>query len=441
MNDQFTLTSNTIQHQQSMKKKTNLNGNILNLARYIWLILIILILAFFLANIPVYYSQLQTVCTHPLCAHWQLTLANVIALQKVGLSVTIYAVFNLLLSLLSAFVWFVASAMIVCRKFNDWMTLLASLLLVIQGVLQVSGSPATPLEYNSLMWHFPSVTLLLLDIVLYILVFSLFPNGRFVARWMYWMVAVEIIFAAILAYFPTPSLNTDTRVTLLTATLTFSLYASIIIAQIYRYIHVSNPTERRQTKWVILGIIGGPILGVIYYGPPMLFPALGDPQTLYFLLLKPIFTVVFLSVPICFGIAILRFRLWDIEVLINRTLVYGTLTVAIALVYFVMIISLQFLLSGLIGANQLAIVGSTLAIAALFHPLRNQIQKIIDRRFYRNKYDAARALAKFSTILYNDVDLNQLSEQLLEVVNETLHPTHVSLWLRQPEKDKKQVVN
>jgi hypothetical protein len=89
----------------------------------------------------------------------------------------------------------------------------------------------------------------------------------------------------------------------------------------------------------------------------------------------------------------------------------------------------------------LAIVGSTLSIAAIFHPQRIQIQKNIDRRFYRNKYDAARAMERFSTVLYHDVDLNQLSEQLLEVVNETLHPTHVSLWLRQPEKDKRQVEN
>jgi hypothetical protein len=437
MQNQLTLTSNTINHKQRIKEMTSLNGNLLNFSRCAWLILIILILAFFLANIPVYFAQLHTVCIHPLCAHWQLTPTNVEALQKVGLSVTIYAVFNLILSLFSVLVWFAVSALIVCRKFNDWMTLLVSLLLVTQGVLQVSGSPATPLEYNSLAWHFPSVTLLLLDIVLYILVFSLFPNRRFVPRWMYWLVIAEIISATILSYFPMPSLNTDTRVTPLTATLTFSLYASIIIIQIYRYLRVSNPIERQQTRWVILGIIGGPILGVIYYSPPMLFPTLGDTHSLYFLILKPIFTIVFLSVPLCFGIAILRYRLWDIDVLINRTLVYGTLTVALALVYFAVVMALQFLFHGLIGANQLAIVGSTLAIAALILPLKERIQHVIDRRFYRSKYDAARTLEKFGVTLHHELDLNQLSEHLVEVVQETMQPTHVSLWLRQHQKDKK----
>ncbi len=164
---------------------------------------------------------------------------------------------------------------------------------------------------------------------------------------------------------------------------------------------------------------------------------LGNSDSLYFLLFKPIFTLVFLSVPLCFGIAILRYRLWDIDLLINRTLVYGALPVALALVYFGLVIALQFLLHGLTGANQLAIAGSTLAIAALFQPLRMRIQQAIDRRFYRSKYDAARTLAKFGATLYNEVDLNQLSEQLVAVVQETMQPTHVWLWLRQPESEEK----
>jgi hypothetical protein len=244
-------------------------------------------------------------------------------------------------------IWFAVAALIFCRKFNDRMTLLVSLLLVTQGVLQLSGSPATPLEYGSLAWHFPSVTLLLLDIVLYLLVFSIFPNGHFAPRWLHWLVTAEIAFAAILAYFPTPSLNTDTRVTPLTALLTFSLYASII---------------------------AGPLLGVAYYFPLVLFPSPGNSGSLYFFLGKPIFTIVFLSVPLCFGMAILRYRLWDIDLLINRTLVYGALSVALALVYFGVVIALQFLLQGLMEANQLAIAGSTLVTAALFHPLRRHMQ-------------------------------------------------------------------
>ena len=112
-------------------------------------------------------------------------------------------------------------------------------------------------------------------------------------------------------------------------------------AQIYRYQRVSNPVERQQTRWEVLGIIAGPLLGVAYYFPLVLFPSLANAGSLYFFLSKPIFTIVFLSVPLCFGIAILRYRLWDIDLLINRTLVYAALSVALALVYFGVVIALQ----------------------------------------------------------------------------------------------------
>ena len=144
------------------------------------------------------------------------------------------------------------------------------------------------------------------------------------------------------------------------------------------------------------------------------------------------------EVPFVFGTAILRYGLWDIDVLINRTLVYGTLTAILALVYFGLVVGLQFLfrdLTSQVASSPLIIVGSTLAIAALFQPLRRRIQSAIDRRFYRRKYDAAKTLAHFSAILRDEVDLNQLSEQLVEVVEETMQPAHVSLWLRKPKKE------
>src|SRR5207302_1259336 len=132
------------------------------------------------------------------------------------------------------------------------------------------------------------------------------------------------------------------------------------------------------------------------------------------------------------------YRLWDIDVLINRTLVYGTLTLSLALLYFGLIFVLQYLLRGLINQdNAIAIVVSTLAIATLFQPLRQRIQAIIDRRFYRRKYDAAKTLAAFSATLRNEVDLDQLRKDVVAVVEETMQPTFVSLWLRPAKPDRK----
>ena len=133
----------------------------------------------------------------------------------------------------------------------------------------------------------------------------------------------------------------------------------------------------------------------------------------------------------------MKYRLYNIDLLINRTLVYGSLTAVLALVYFGSVVLLQELFVTLTGQEfQLAVVASTLAIAALFNPLRRRIQGFIDRSFYRRKYDAAKTLAAFGTKLREETDLNTLSDDLVAVVEETMQPTHVSLWLR-PDTDLK----
>jgi hypothetical protein len=131
------------------------------------------------------------------------------------------------------------------------------------------------------------------------------------------------------------------------------------------------------------------------------------------------------------GIAILRYRLYEIDLIINRTLVYGSLTLMLALLYLGSVTALQYLLSLLTGqGNTLAIVASTLAIAALFNPLRRCIQGFIDRRFYRSKYDARKTLEAFGSRLRYQTDLERISEELVGAVRETMQPAHVSLWLR-----------
>ena len=146
------------------------------------------------------------------------------------------------------------------------------------------------------------------------------------------------------------------------------------------------------------------------------------------------------SIPIATGIAILRYRLFDIDRIVNRALVYAVLTVSLVLVYLGGVISLQYAFRTLTGgSSQLAVVASTLAIAALFNPLRRRIQAFIDRRFYRRKYNAAKTLGEFSGKLRDEVELDSLTEDLVAVVRETVQPTHVNLWLRPPGEAVKTV--
>ena len=142
----------------------------------------------------------------------------------------------------------------------------------------------------------------------------------------------------------------------------------------------------------------------------------------------------FMVLPVATGIAILRYRLYDIDRIINRTIVYGLLTAVLVLVYIGSVVALRGLLFGFTGrSSQLTIVASTLLIAALFNPLRRYIQAFIDRRFYRRKYDAAKTLNDFSAKLRDETDLDRLGDEMVSVVRETMQPAHVSLWLRLPE--------
>jgi len=183
----------------------------------------------------------------------------------------------------------------------------------------------------------------------------------------------------------------------------------------------SGIKERQQIKWLACAAAAIPVWFVINSPIEKVFPTL-------FAVMD---TVIISGVPIAAGIAILRYRLYDIDLLINRTLVYGALSVSLALVYAGCVVSLQYSFRTLAGeGSQLAIVASTLAIAALFNPFRRRIQEFIDRRFYRRRYDAGKALGSFSARLRDETDLGRLGDDLIGVVRETVQPEHVSLWLR-----------
>ena len=280
----------------------------------------------------------------------------------------------------------------------------------------------------------------------------LFPNGRLPSpRWRFlaWLIT-GLLAAYAIASFLAPAIgNSDLRLAAvrnplgisgaedLFATLQFLLSLGLFAASVACIVAVvlrfrrARGVERQQLKWfaygaalsalMLVAIISNIIAGWINSGP----------------ITTTSFYLAVVCIPISAGIAILKYRLYDIDVIINRTVVYGTLTLSLTLVYFGLVIGLQALSGWITGhtfQSPVIVVVSTLAIAALFQPLRQRIQAIIDHRFYRRKYDAEKLLATFSATLRNEVDLSELSTHLLAVVQETMQPVHVSLWLRQPEQ-------
>jgi hypothetical protein len=208
--------------------------------------------------------------------------------------------------------------------------------------------------------------------------------------------------------------------------LSYGVFGVAGVVSLYvRYRHALR-AEREQIKWLAYAgavLLTGSIL--LYAGPDSLsgswFRQIGF----------ALWVIGFVGVPVAIGIAIFKYRLYDINLLINRTLVYGSLTATLLGIYVGTVVVLQGLLRAITGQeSQLAIVASTLAVAALFIPLRRRIQGFIDHRFYRKKYDAAKTLETFSATLRDETDLAALRDDLVSVIRETMQPTHVSLWLR-----------
>jgi hypothetical protein len=198
-------------------------------------------------------------------------------------------------------------------------------------------------------------------------------------------------------------------------------FVAAILSLILRF-YRSRGEERLQLKWFAYAATLG-FLAILFGGEARISGTL-------------VWTVAPLSLPISAGIAILRYRLYEIDLLINRTLVYGSLTAALALVYLGGVVSLQYAFRALTGSeSQLAVVVSTLAIAALFVPLRRGVQGFVDRLFYRRKYDAAKTLESYASKLRDETDLDRLGDELVSVVRGTVQPEHASLWLRPPKEE------
>jgi hypothetical protein len=429
MNLPSALTQEDRSQEPASGADPRLHGRWLLLARVIWGAVVVLVLTLFIASIPSSYATLLKQIPHDFPRQ----------LEALGLSVDFVALYVVALNIAFACCYVAVAGVLFWHKSDDRMVLFASFTLVtfvITFSQTVSSLPQA--------WQLPVQFVNFLGSVCIGLLFYLFPTGRFVPRWTRWVSVGVVVYWGAQFFFPSSPSSPFTRFLVLeivTIIGFIGFIGTMVVAQVYRYRSVSSPLQRQQTKWVVFGTSVALLGYTVVDLPNALVSPHFPPSLLSQLLVITALNCFVLLIPLSLGLAILHSRLWDIDIIINRTMVYGTLTGTLALIYVSLVIGLQSLVhrqTGQVLDSQLVIVGSTLLIAALFQPLRHRIQNSIDRRFYRRKYDTARTLAAFSATLRNEVDLNQLSEQLVEVVQETMQPAHVSLWLRSPEQGMEQ---
>lgn len=386
---------------------------LLFLARLLWLTTVPLALGLFVAGV-ILKLQRQRVGAPEVHIRHGMAIA---AWESTFLDVVLIGGFALLAALL---VW---------RRRDDWFTILVSTTMILLPV-------RLPTEYTLLVATYPSLfgvvgVVSVLGATSIPLILTLFPDGHFVPRrsWLY--VLAGLTYATVAYFVPAYAVF---RFTLLGIFVDASMAGIGIIAQVYRYRYVATPVQRQQCKWVLGGFVVA-FLGFYTSELPLVLGARLRPEFMNAevsdLISQLIASLALLTVPVTITISILRYRLWQVDVLIRRTLIYTTLTLTLAGIYAGSVVILQQTILWLTGrrTSELVIVLSTLAVATLFSPVRHYVQRAIDRRFYRRKYDAVKTLAAFSAIARDEVDLERLRESLVLVVEETMQPAQLSLWL------------
>jgi hypothetical protein len=393
-------------------------------------------IAIFVVNLPAQIASLHALFQAAVAPTRPPTLNVARFLHALGVSETSYVTINVTLLVAAALASFLVSGLILWRRADDPIALLGVAMLLSMGV---SGPAALTGAFDSLVpswpWHALSQCSIFLAAFSFPLFFLLFPSGQFIPRWTQWLLIVIVPLAFMYAFFP--QVLFSSALSLARSLFVVGLSLCLIVAPVYRYRHVSSPVQRQQTKWVSLGVVGGLAVNALGTISLALLSTLHISTAAHALFFRPTIALFILLGPVYVGMAITRSRLWSIDVIIRRTLIYGTLTATLALIYFGVVIGAQSMTQRVTGASNqdpVVIVATTLLVAALFAPLRRRIQALIDRTFYRSKYDAARTLNEFGARLRTEIDPEELRAQLLKVVEQTMQPTHLTLWLGQRER-------
>ncbi len=421
------LSSRSLAQREHATQKRHPDLNALRYAQVICLTLMCAAIALFTLALPAKYAQLTALQQAPDANEGTLSPANALSLTHLGFTLPAAALFLVGLQALFALVFIALALLIFWRSSAHWMGVLTALFLAVFGTVSFPDT-VDALVASHLQWWWPIHLLKFCGAVCLGLFIFLFPNGRLAPGWMRYVVAVYTLQLIPFDFLPADAaLNTSP----LSTAVFIGLIAIGAFAQVYRYRRISSPVEREQTKWVMVGLV----FTLISYIVTEALLNLTQPDVVIHAISPLAYYLTVLFIPITITIAILRSHLWDINILIRRTLVYGSLTATLALIYFGCVIGAQTLIHLLTGhseQNPAVIVLTTLFVAALFQPVRQRLQQVIDRRFYRSKYDAKRTLAEFGRQLRTEVELDGLQAHLVSVVEKTMQPSHISLWLRTP---------
>jgi hypothetical protein len=364
-------------HEPNRKTPTStaLHGRQLFLARVVWLVVFVLTIGLFSASIPAYYNWLINLADPDLKA--AAVLAN---LKKSGISVDFYATFILSIGAASAMLWGVVGVVIFLRRSNDWMALFTSLTLLTFAMFYLNDAPVALTAQYPALW-LPVNLLTFFGSLSFALFFYLFPDGQFVPRWARWLLVFWAAHEAAYYVFPNTILDTERSFPLLDFVADLTLLCVGIGSQLYRYRRVSGPVQRQQTKWVVYGTVSS-VLGLIVLqillNSSKTLALYGSPYT--FVIIACIHGSLLL-IPLSIGIAILRYHLWNIDIIINRTIVYGSLSGVLTALFSITDTLLQSLFFFITGVEQsrIATFASVIVIAVAFQPFRNRIQGGVNR--------------------------------------------------------------
>lgn len=399
-------------------------GSLARSGRFIGMAVAVLTVAICIMTVLDRLAILQEMCRGDVCAPGQLTPSTASAVEGSGISLNAYATGTLILDIAAVVAYLTMAGVLLWRKGTERMALIVSLFFC---GLALDTYPLPTLAETSPTWADVAAINWSISIGIGVVLFAAtFPTGSLVPRWARWVLVFALFQEGSRLFFPANPVNPDNWPESVQGLELLGWILLIIGWQVYRYRRVSTIAERQQTKWVVFAFVATLLANLAVITVTQVSPDAGDERAWLTVATASILDITLLLTPLAISVAILKYRLFDIDRLIRRTLVYGLLTTLLAGLYFALVSVLSVAASG--QSSPLVVAASTLGVAGAFQPLRKGLKNAVDRRFDRRRYDAIRTLEEFSTRMGHETDLETLLQDFAHVVDETMRPASMSIW-------------